>query len=388
MKYSTHLVAVLVVMSLAGSVCAKTWRVELGGSGDYTDIQPAVEAAAPGDTIRIGPGRFATFHPITAPAWTENTIVGVLKDNLTFIGSGQDVTILGPESFWAPSGQNPMVFCSFGGHVGTLSDMTIENVRTGIYWEEGTLDVHACSLRAKDSVFIALDLMVDEGRIRNCVFDMTAGGRAVQIVNVLGNVRGIGVENCTITGARYGVSVGYGAPNINITDCVLDVTWWGIVFDGMSTGTVRNCRIRGAQDRSVLAMNGSAIDISNTEIEGGRLGIDVIGSASIVGAGTVITGTTEAALSISSNGRASISGSHILRASGWAVYCYPFNGSPVTIDLTGNYWGTTDSTAIEASIHDSRYYSPNPYTVIYEPFANGPVPTESASWGSLKALWR
>lgn len=78
-----------------GPALARTWRVELNGTGDYTDIQPAVEAAAPGDTIRIGPGRFDVFHPITAPAWTEDTIVGVLKDNLTFIGSGKEVTFLG-----------------------------------------------------------------------------------------------------------------------------------------------------------------------------------------------------------------------------------------------------------------------------------------------------
>jgi hypothetical protein len=383
-----QLAAVLVVVSLASSVQATTWRVELDGTGDYTDIQPAVDAAAPGDTIRIGPGRFATFHPIIAPGWTESTIVGVLKDNLTFIGSGQDATILGPQSYWAPLDQYPKAFCSFGGYSGRLVDMTIENVRTGVYWEAGVLDIHGCTLRASDSTFIAVDLMVDDGRVQGCVFDMPAGGRAIQILNVLGNVRGMVISDCTITGARYGVSVGYGAQNVNIVDCVLDVTWWGIVFDGSSTGTVRSSRIRGAQDRSVLAMNASAIEIVDTTTEGGRIGVDAIGAATIVGAGAVIEGTTEATLSIAGNSRVSFSGSHILPVSGWAVFCYTFSGSNVTIDLTGNYWGITDPVAIEASIHDSRYYSPNPYTVLYAPFANGPTPTVTTSWGHLKALWR
>lgn len=42
----------------AGAADAATWRVEKDGSGDFMIIQQAVEAAADGDTIRIGAGRF------------------------------------------------------------------------------------------------------------------------------------------------------------------------------------------------------------------------------------------------------------------------------------------------------------------------------------------
>ncbi|MBE0568033.1 MAG: hypothetical protein IH621_18915 [Krumholzibacteria bacterium] len=41
---------------------ARTWRVEKDGSGDYTVIQDALDAAASGDTIQIGPGRFEDFR--------------------------------------------------------------------------------------------------------------------------------------------------------------------------------------------------------------------------------------------------------------------------------------------------------------------------------------
>jgi len=36
----------------------RSWRVEKDGSGDFAVIQNAVDAAAPGDTVVVGPGRY------------------------------------------------------------------------------------------------------------------------------------------------------------------------------------------------------------------------------------------------------------------------------------------------------------------------------------------
>lgn len=54
----TVFLAMMLASLLASGAEARTWRVERDGSGDYTIIQDAVDAAASGDTIRIGPGRF------------------------------------------------------------------------------------------------------------------------------------------------------------------------------------------------------------------------------------------------------------------------------------------------------------------------------------------
>lgn len=389
MKCSLKSVLLLMVMILAVDARAKTWLVELDGSGDFTDIQPAVDAAAVGDTIHIGPGRFDTFHPIVAPGWTEDTIVGVLKDNLTFVGSGKDVTFLGPATFYGPYGKHPKVFCSFGGFDTVIRDMTIENAAAGVYWADGVVAIQSCQFRGRDPNFFAVYLFVDNGSVSDCTFDLVGGGgSAIGILNSQGNVQGLEISNCIIDGAQFGVRIGYGAPNIQIRDCALDVTWWGIAFDSGSTGTVRNCQIRGAQDRSVVALNGSVVGVFDTEFEGGRLGISASGGSLISGTGVVVGNTTEAALSISSAARISIQQSHILPASGLAVYCYAFSWSPISIDLTGNYWGTTDAEVIAASIHDSYDDPATPYTVVYAPFANGPVPAETTTWGGLKALWR
>lgn len=50
-------------LTVAGSASARTWRVEKDGFGDYTTIQPAVDAAAPGDIVLIGPGRYLEQAP-------------------------------------------------------------------------------------------------------------------------------------------------------------------------------------------------------------------------------------------------------------------------------------------------------------------------------------
>ncbi len=49
----------------AGNVLARSWHVEQDGSGDWVRINTAVEAAASGDTILIGPGRYSDMYEIT-----------------------------------------------------------------------------------------------------------------------------------------------------------------------------------------------------------------------------------------------------------------------------------------------------------------------------------
>jgi hypothetical protein len=86
---------------------ARTWRVERDGSGRFTTIQPALDAAARGDTVLIGPGRYLDFAPFAIEdILIKDTFAGVSADSLTLIGAGAGSTIIGPEtpSYW---GQEP-----------------------------------------------------------------------------------------------------------------------------------------------------------------------------------------------------------------------------------------------------------------------------------------
>ncbi len=83
------IVVVGLLIGLAMPARARTWHVEKDGSGDFTVIQAAVDAAAPGDTIRIGAGQFRETRPFTTPGWTENVNVAITTDRLTILGSGR-----------------------------------------------------------------------------------------------------------------------------------------------------------------------------------------------------------------------------------------------------------------------------------------------------------
>ncbi len=63
-------------------------------------------------------------------------------------------------------------------------------------------------------------------------------------------------------------------------------------------------------------------------------------------------------------------------------------GPSITHDMRYNYWGTTDEATIQFWIIDHMDNSSIGATVLYSPFAGQSVPTESTSWGDLKALFR
>jgi len=79
-----------------------TWRVEKDGSGDYTTIQPAVDGAAPGDSIMIGPGRYSEttlYNPDAAKDFFPKPVmIAVTVDDLTILGAGTDQVYLSPET--------------------------------------------------------------------------------------------------------------------------------------------------------------------------------------------------------------------------------------------------------------------------------------------------
>jgi hypothetical protein len=59
-----------------------------------------------------------------------------------------------------------------------------------------------------------------------------------------------------------------------------------------------------------------------------------------------------------------------------------------TYDFSGNYWGTTNTTEIDAWIQD-RSDDPANFAIIdYLPLADGSVATEKKSWGAIKSMFR
>jgi len=59
----------LVALALLGltfrGFAADTLVVDLNGTGQYTDIQSAIDAAADGDTVLVKPGEYVVTEPVT-----------------------------------------------------------------------------------------------------------------------------------------------------------------------------------------------------------------------------------------------------------------------------------------------------------------------------------
>lgn len=139
-----------IFLSVIGAVpsSARTWFVERDGSGEFASIHNAMIACAAGDTIMIGPGRYDDFHPLVAPAWTSEAIVDVRKNNLTFIGSGNTSTIIGPTVMYLPPGlvpePEPAAVASVENVDARFVDIGFENAYSCIYWSDGRVDIEGC----------------------------------------------------------------------------------------------------------------------------------------------------------------------------------------------------------------------------------------------------
>jgi hypothetical protein len=97
------------------------------------------------------------------------------------------------------------------------------------------------------------------------------------------------------------------------------------------------------------------------------------------------------AIQFESAGSVTLHNSHILGWDEWAVISLVANDPPLrSWDLTGNWWGTTDSTAIADAIWDGvDDQALNEYGIVdFWPIAPGPVPTRAERVGSLKAMYK
>ncbi|MBK7670634.1 MAG: right-handed parallel beta-helix repeat-containing protein [bacterium] len=369
----------------ASPLTAATWRVELNGSGDFTDIQPAVDAAAAGDTIRIGPGRFATFHPIGLPGYFDEVIVLIRKPNLTFIGAGKNVTRIGPTSAYVPYAKAPRAFFSLSPNNFKLRDLTVENVCLLVF-ASNYVDIEGCTFNAPDHRIICISIYDSAARVESCEF--TLYGALGVLFN--GPSSGAVINACQFlgTGNSNPVNCSFGPRNVSVSGC--NVTNGGFVFYD-ATGSVANCTfVNGIAKALHVDMPTSNILLNSVTIEGGaEVGLSILGSGRVTAEGLVIAGTTTAAITTSARSYLSVRNSSILPASGWAVYANVSSGWPThTLDLTNNNWGVTDAAAIDAMIWDHHDDPNNPCTVIYQPYVGQPVSIESTTWGGLKSLWR
>lgn len=372
--------SMLTLLLIALPASGRTWRVEKDGSGDFSVIQDALDAAAFGDTIQVGPGRFDNLHETAAlmSGFQFQSIAHVKKSGLTLIGAGSDLTTIGPDSLVMEiDGLTAGALYLDTGKMTHVEGFTIENVQFPVtvrsqseiancriihsstsdafamtIIEGAEVEVRDCEFFGSDSI-ITSSPAVTNPRIIDCSFDNpNLDGTAVVIGN---GATGALIAGCIVTGYASGVETSF-----NATATIEDTHFREVRIDAidLSSGSIvmRRCRIDEGNRFPIRAARGT-IEIHDSVIGGGTMA-------------TILRGSPVEIL---------VRNSNIL------------NGGALTIDALGrtvepsdfryNWWGTTDLQKI-----DSWISQPDD-TVLYEPILDQSVAAQSSSLGSLKALF-
>jgi len=374
----------LMVVLLPATGLATTWYVEEDETGDFSVIQNAVNAAAAGDTIMIGPGRYDDFIEVQAPGWTDVAVVWMTKD-LTFIGSGVEETVVGPAEYYDPPGSSPKVFCGFyDGHC-VIRDLKIENAYDGIYWAHGRLEVYDCSFSSCYLEIVVFD--VDGVVVDGSSFDVVAG-TGLGIIS-FSNSQDLEISNCYFTGNGHGISFNT-TENAVVSNCVFENERSAVAYDMGSTGVVTGCDMSSDFSGGIMARLGASTHLIGNNIYGSNAALWVSESSQVTGANNIFAGGNEyyATIMITSSATVELHDCHILKESEYAVKLEYFYSDDIEQDLTDNYWGTTDPDTVAEWIWDGNDDSSIHSIVEFLPMADGPVQTEDKSWTELKQMYR
>lgn len=381
-----------IMLLVCGPAVAATITVERDGTGDFMVLQEALNAAADGDTVRLGPGDFTEMPWTRLPGWSWDvrSCGRVLADDVTIIGAGPELTRIGPAAFAANGNLFSPVAISYTerGRL-CLRDMTIRNCYTGVH-VEGSLEMEDCIV--DDQVVGVLLAPTDMGgSIRDSVFRAASSPYVAEVavwtLPVFGG-SGILIERSSFTG---GVTV-FETPGTTVIDCSFGECAAGIQINGSADATFHRCTVDATSVGFEFSLgSGASCEFNDGEISGGWSALDTGGSAPngrYVVRGSRLRGGSIAVIDARYRPRACvITGCDIFKGSGPVIRCSSANNA-VTHDLRNNYWNTTSEADIQSWIIDHNDDPDIPATVLYLPFVGQPVPTETTSWGDLKASFR
>lgn len=402
---------ILVVLVPTNSL-ARVWTVEVDGSGDFTDLQSASDAAASGDTIRIGEGRFGE------PTWSECLgdrlffIMGISVEDIVILGEGAERSIIGPEEPWHwqlpfRAGIAAVGFCG-------TARMTIKNVG----FEHLTHAIH-CEFASNKKDDETTRLVVDECGFRDNYTSLHLDAN----VNI--------VENCTnysnVVATTFATSY-LGAPlrESYFRNCQSEFTSLHgrhIALAGVLL-SVQGCEFSAHNiwsNASGIVSSANLIEVKETSIRNGRWGItrnagdlyvsNVEFSNLQYGVWLKIPDHYIEMVDCSFNDilKSSISYSPTTRP-GFIRNCDLCKGesfvisrdpnyrssenlsrpdeSRMFIDMSNNYWGTDNPDSIRAWIEDGEDLEDWPYFINWMPYSDHPVEVKKQSLDGLKALFR
>ncbi len=394
MKTRALFILCISFLFLGPSADGAVWNVEKDGTGDFTIIQDAIDAAGDGDTIQVGPGRFNDY--ITDPPWG-NFRAWVHGDkSLTFIGAGIDETIIGPEVY---------------GDV--YQDW-------GIYCSPGSENIRVEEIRFENLDRIAVTSYADYFEIKNCIFETCRiscapfGGQSATIENcnfyngqddysIMCSTPHAFISNILVQNCYGGVSCQNGFSNDTlITDSIFDgdgVSWSaGIVFVNVG-GSIVNCRFSNLTVAGVSLEDAKTVYLNDNVFENIRRTDEWLGQAidlnvgdGFFASGNIISSSDVGVYILSPFDQFTFNNNHIFRGEEETDLYVRTNNDwsywEEHLDFTNNYWGTTDPEEISQWIFDGNDSEDVTMYVDFLPLADGTVSTDKTTLDGLKAMYR
>ena len=406
-------------LSCACAAGAATITVDVAGSGDYLTIQEGLDAASASDTVLVFPGEY--FERIAFNA-DDNGVVLVSA-------AGPESTVIDGTGTYDPA----IVLFEECGPSTELRGFTVRG--TGIF--EGHLGGGVSCLSSHP--------LIVGNVIRDCWVQPFGGGIYLQHSNA--TVSANTITEC-MAGEGGGIYIYGGTPTITGNEIVdneargFDTYWGGGIYVCTGTSTITGNSISGNHSMT----GGGAIHVTywNTSVHlesntiSGNTSSEGCGGITVVGGyvearGNIFSGnhceTDVAAIEIigTGPGQTSVFENNIVFGntsatgaaavvvrrdqapvfhSNYFVNPMPYElrvkeaSSPDTLDFTGNWWGFTDASSIDARIWDS---GDDPDVLVRVDFSDWCVEPECGgsatsvpdgdarqptSWGHIKSLFR
>jgi hypothetical protein len=380
------LLAILAVASITPSAQCRTWRVAIDRSGDAPTIQAAIDSAAEGDEVLVGPGTYT---------WT-NQGSGAEAGFIRFLGGKEGITLrseLGPENTILDAEYNSRVIYCHAHNRATVDGFTIKHGVAPSFGDYvgGGFFTHIAREVVRNCIFVGnranygggISCVVNDGyiRVEHCTFvdnEAVGGGGAMILWNGSGTCY---VSDCVIrnnsAGSRGG-GIYQGDCNSVIERCVFSGNEAGAEGSGFcqssgKTALVSACTFsrNGAANAVVYAKGGSVLSLERLIVAfniAKALGADATSAVSV--ACCDLFGNT---------------GGDAIPA-GFARYGTNLSVDPLFCGAAGseNYFLRSDSPCDPGNQDFDEYCEPMGAC----PVACGAVSVERTTWGSIKSIFR
>lgn len=380
-----HLLLFLAFVSCTASASvASTIRVMRDGSGDFSTLQPAIDSAARGDTILIGPGRYDEYERKT---WFPNNKLDmnahVSTSELTFIGTERDAVIVGPEVPIVSSVAHTLEgFRLENGRSTRIESLTIENTTRGIVGY-APLQLHNVVIRGIEEIAVQ-NLSKQPLIAENCTIEECGDGLLLGAGQI-----GTKIRNSVFKSIRF-QCIGAGSDDdIEVVGCTFIATshFIGVAVYGQSQARITDCRFELGGVGAGVSIDGSSVaEVNSCYFTVGYANIGIGNKGHLRGTGNVLEGGTNSTILLSDRSTAELSKNDILHSTGPTVLIYVYGAlGDAPIDLRHNYWGTDSPDTIAAWIHDAEDDATLAPTVLYKPFKKTTYTHKRRSFGRLKA---